>query len=73
MTAARLFTSRFANRYGEAWIFQYDRDTGEGILRGEDRDWQECRVVEGRAVGLILNEEEIQWLRASWMDATKGA
>ncbi len=73
MTAPTRFTSRFANRYGEEWIFQYDPDTGEGVLRGEDLDWQECRVVEGRALGLLLNEEETQWLRTTWLEATKGA
>jgi hypothetical protein len=64
------FTSRFANRYGEEWLFVYDHCRNEGVLSGSDVDWQEYRVVGGRAAGLILNEEELQWLRRTWLEAT---
>ncbi|MGD0901227.1 MAG: hypothetical protein ABR915_25645 [Thermoguttaceae bacterium] len=50
----------------------YDSDTGEGILRGSDVDWEEYPVVGGPAQGLILNEEEIAWLRKTWAEATGG-
>ena len=54
MTAPKQFTSRFTNRYGEEWVFEYDPGTDEGALRGSDVDWQEYRVVAGRAAGLLL-------------------
>ena len=60
---------RFSNRYGEEWIFEYDPATGTGTLNGSDVDWQPHRVVDGRALGLVLNDEEISWLRRAWADA----
>ena len=70
MTDPAPYISRFTNRYGEEWQFEYDCSRAEGILSGSDVDWQKYRVVEGRALGLILNEEEIQWLRKAWLEAT---
>lgn len=64
------YSSRFTNRYGEEWEFEYDPLKKEGILRGSDVDWQDYCVIEGRVPGLILNEEEIQWLRKAWAEAT---
>jgi hypothetical protein len=69
LIAPRLPKWRFTNRYGEDWEFVYDPVTGEGILRGSDVDWQDYRVVDGLAPGLILNEEEIAWLREVWAEA----
>ena len=66
------FTSRFAHRYGEEWEFEYDPTTGEGVLRGSDVDWQEYRVIGGLAPTLILNEEELLWLRKTWAEAVGG-
>jgi hypothetical protein len=72
MVAPRIYKSQMVNRYGEAWEFEYDALKGEGLLRGEDVDWEEYRVIDGRVPELILNEEEIQWLRAAWREATGG-
>ena len=66
-----LYKSRFTNRYGEAWQFEYDDHRQEGVLRGSDLDWQSCAVIDGQAQGVILNEEEIQWLRQAWAEATR--
>lgn len=38
-------------------------------LRGSDVEWREYHVLEGRVPGLILNDEEIQWLRKVWAEA----
>jgi len=73
MVAPARYTSRFANRYGEEWEFEYDPATGEGVVRGSDVDWNEYRVVRARAVGLIMNDEEILWLRKACVEATSGA
>jgi hypothetical protein len=70
MIAPRLLTWRFVNRYGEEWEFVYDSGTGEGVLRGADVAWQDCPVVGGRALGLVLNDEEIAWLRKACAEAT---
>lgn len=64
------YNSRFTNRYGEEWKFDYDPLKKEGVLRGSDVDWQKYRVIEGRVPGLILNDEEIEWLRKVWSEAT---
>jgi len=70
MIAKSHYSSRFTNRYGEEWEFEYDPLKKEGVLRGSDVDWQNYRVIEGRVPGLSLNEEEIQWLRRAWAEAT---
>ena len=70
MAAPRSYTSRFKNRYGEEWEFKYDPAEGEGTLRGSDVDWKKFRVVGGRAPELVLNDEEISWLRRAWAEAT---
>ena len=72
MAETARYLSRFTNRYGEEWQFEYDRARREGILRGSDVDWQSYRVIGGQARGLILNEEEVQWLRKAWSEATAG-
>ena len=71
MIARKPYTSCFTNRYGEEWEFEYDPGRGEGILRGSDVDWQEYRIIGGQAPGLILNEEEIQWLQKTWTELTR--
>ena len=70
MVAPAHFTSRFANRYGEQWEFEYDPTSGQGVLRGSDVDWQQYRVIAGMVPELILNEEEVLWLRKTWAEAT---
>ena len=72
MVAPRNYKSRLTNRFGEAWEFEYDPVKGEGLLRGADVDWKEYRVVDGQVPDLILNDEEIQWLRTAWKEATGG-
>ena len=70
MIAKKQYSSRFTNRYGEEWEFIYDPLKKEGVLHGSDVGWQDYRVIEGRVPGLILNDEEIQWLRRVWAEAT---
>jgi hypothetical protein len=72
MASPRSCLSRFTNRYGAQWEFEYNPCAQEGVLRGSDVDWHECRVVRGQVLGLILNDEEIQWLRKAWLDASGG-
>ena len=64
------YSSTFTNKYGEEWHFEYDAATSEGILTGSDADWQPYRVVNGGAIGLLLSDEELIWLRQAWADAT---
>ena len=70
MVAPEKYRSRFENQYGEAWEFEYDPVKAEGLLRGEDVDWQEHCVLDGQVPGLILNDEEIRWLHTEWQKAT---
>ena len=70
MIAPRLPTWRFTDRYGEEWELTCNSDTGTGILRGSDVDWEDHPVVGGLAQGLILNDEEIVWLRTTWVEST---
>ena len=72
MVASRIYQSQYKNRYGEAWEFEYGPLKGEGVLRGEDVDWQEFRVLDGQVPGLILSDEELRWLRTAWEEAIGG-
>ena len=69
MIANSPYNSWFTNQYGEQWEFKYDPGKKEGVLRGSDVDWHEYRVIDGHVPGLILNDEEIQWLRRAWTEA----
>lgn len=70
MIAKNHYSARFTNRYGEEWEFEYDPLKQEGVLRGSDVEWQNYPVIEGQVTGLILNDEEIRWLRKVWREAT---
>jgi len=61
----------FENPFGEQWVFVYDRASKMGQLRGGDDGWENVfQVIDGRGVGVILGEEESQWLLACWHAAT---
>jgi hypothetical protein len=67
----RFYVGYFHNGCGEQWVFVYDRKTGRGTLRGGDTGWaQRHRVVKGMVASLVLNAEEMLWLRACWAAAT---
>jgi len=64
----------FENPYGEQWVFTFDRDRGEAVLRGGDIGWgNSFRVRDGDAEGLNLTQEKSSWLRACWRAATAGS
>ena len=72
MITIRTYVSEFTNRWGEKWIFEYTYATSKGALKGSDVDWKSYAVVEGRASALVLNNEEILWLRNAWAEAVNG-
>lgn len=72
MIWTRDYVARFTKEYGKEWEFEYDPVMNTGTLRGSDVDWRSCPVIDGRAVGLILNENELSWLRRIWVEATSG-
>jgi hypothetical protein len=62
-----VYVGYFENRYGEQWIFTYDRRSGTARLRGGDAHWASTHVVlDGQVDGLILGAGESTWLRACW-------
>ena len=69
MSEKKVYTSEFKNRYGEEWIFEYNYATGKAMLKGSDVDYQSYPVVDGHAADLLLNNEEILWLRRAWAEA----
>lgn len=61
------YTSYFENRHGEQLIFTYDRNQHTGILYHGDCCWDEpVPVYAGDAPGVILDNDESQWLRLTW-------
>ncbi len=65
------YLSHYKNEYGERWIFTYDYATGLGTITGSDVSWDNYQVIDGSAIGLLLNDGELKWLRASWDNAMK--
>ena len=72
MSTPSMPTFHYTNQFGEQWEFQYNPVLGKGRLRGSDIDWEEHDVVQGRTLDLILSEDELEWLRKVWNDATEG-
>jgi hypothetical protein len=66
-----LYIGYFENRYGEQWIFTFDRETRQASVHGGDVGWATEHVVrDGRVDGLLLAPEEAAWLQACWKAAT---
>jgi hypothetical protein len=72
MVWTKNYVARFENEYGEQWLFEYNPITRTGTLRGTDVGEQSYRVVDGRATGLLLNDNELRWLRRVWAEARSG-
>jgi len=70
MSTENINSWMYTNEYGEQWIFEYDPSSGVGILKGSDVDWESFKVVDGKAIGLILNDGELIWLKETWKKAT---
>lgn len=65
------YVGYFENRFGEQWLFTYNRKSGEAVLRGGDIGWNTAHmVVDGNVGDLLLNADEQSWLRACWNAAT---
>jgi len=63
----------FENEYGEQMIFLFDQDNGTGMLYAGDAGWETpYEVVDGVAINLVMNREELLWLQACWKAATFG-
>jgi len=63
-----IVTKKFTNSHGDEWVFEYDSEVGEGILKGSDIDWESYPCRERSNLGLILNSEEREWLEEVWTD-----
>ena len=67
------YKSQYKSDLGDKWVFTYDYGTNKGIITGSDVNWEEYRVINGRAVGLLLSDEESKWLRESWDKAMENS
>ena len=62
----------FENEHGEQAIFVYEYGKEEGTLFLGDLNWEKpITVVDGHAPGVILTNEEGQWLLSCWKAATR--
>ena len=66
-----VYIGYFANRYGEQWVFVYDRNKGAGTLCGGDVGWDKPLTVENGTVDVMLNNSEKLWLAACWQEARR--
>ena len=60
----------FQNRFGEQWVFVYDREQKAGELRGGDIGWETVVLVNDGKVDVMLGKAELAWLQACWQAAT---
>lgn len=60
----------FQNRFGDQWVFVYNRETKVGELHGGDTGWETVSVVRDGKVDVTLGKAEAAWLLACWMAAT---
>ncbi|MEQ8785096.1 MAG: hypothetical protein RIC55_02315 [Pirellulaceae bacterium] len=66
------YVGYFENRFGEQWVFTFDRSTKTASLHGGDIGWNtRVEVCDGSAAGLVLQPDEAAWLRACWNAAVK--
>ena len=64
---AGVYSSYFENSDGEQFVFQYQRSTGEAVLRGGDLGWDESYEIPQMAGDIVLNDAEFLWLMACCM------
>ncbi|TYB96262.1 MAG: hypothetical protein FXF54_03355 [Kosmotoga sp.] len=64
--------TNFRNKHGEKWILEYDCDKKYSFITGDDSDYKKIPVYDGIALDLILNNQESDWLKKTWKDATRG-
>ena len=68
--SADCYVGYFENVHGEQWVFTYDRLTKTATLRGGESGWNTVyKVRDGEVPELVLNKNEIGWLRACWNSA----
>jgi hypothetical protein len=66
-----IYIGYFENPYGEQWVFTYNRQTKNAVLRGGDVGWAaQFNLVDGAATGLVLGQAESLWLAACWYAVT---
>lgn len=69
--ASDVYVGYFENRFGEQWVFTFNRKTCEATLRGGDVGWENTYPVrDGRVEELILGQDELAWLAACWKAVT---
>ena len=66
----RSYFGYFENENGEKWVFEFDLTERKGRLLGEDCSWREYEVIDGKASGVSLDQDEANWLRTCWRAAT---
>jgi hypothetical protein len=65
---SRKYFSYFENMSGEQAIYVFDKDTGAATLMMGDCGWETVYpVIDGVAVGLVLDKSERTWLQACWL------
>lgn len=66
-TFPNVYRSYFENQFGEQAIFLYDYEREHGTLYMGDAGWEHpYDVVDGKALGLIMDRAEQVWLLACW-------
>lgn len=67
-----MIRSEYVNEYGENWLFELDQEQGIALLSGTDiSDALRVPVIDGCAIGLVLNAGEQNWLRTVWSDGAE--
>ena len=62
----------FENEFGEQFVLEINRSTGEGILQSGDLGWDcKIKIRDNEIPGdVVLGADELEWLSACWRAAT---
>lgn len=61
-----MLKQNFTNRLGDHWCLSFNDLNQTCALSGSDVGWQSYPVVDGHAIGLVLDKDEQKWLDTCW-------
>ena len=58
----------YTSKAGSAWCLYYDPKIGRACITGNDIGFDTYPVYDGRAKGLVLEQDELKWLANAWIE-----
>lgn len=68
MSSLTKFERAYTSNAGSAWRFYYDSKIGRACVAGDDIGLDVYPVYDGMAKGLVLEQDEREWLANGWLE-----